>query len=419
MKMQRGLRCLWLVVIYSWLLGGCGSLAKGIFPAHPPPATTTIVGSAMPTPFVPPFVAGLELPQGFEITVIAKGLQEPRMMALGPDDLIYVAEMVTSRARQGRVSRFDPQTRVLEEVVTVGLRNPSGLAFDEVGNLYVANEERVVRYAYKYNEHLEKQEFVKVVEVVISELPAGRGHSTRTIVFTPDYEALLVSVGSSCNVCLERDERRAAVLRYPATHVTSTQGITSTSYGAEEIYVSGVRNAVGLAFRPGTEELWLTNCERTWLGDELPTESIYKIEEQCSLGWPGCHVGNIVDPDFGDKGACRGMITPAVSLPAHVKPLGLEFYTGTQFPVKYRGDLFVALSGSWSRSTPQGYALWHIPVAENGEPEEPESFVRGWLRSDRTHAGRLVDVVTGADGSLYISDDENGFIYQLSYQEEP
>ncbi|HEY89695.1 MAG TPA: hypothetical protein G4N98_08195 [Thermoflexia bacterium] len=411
------LRYLLLGSIFSWLLGGCGLLAKGVFPVHSPPGATASVEQASPTPFAPPFVADLEPPVGFEITVIVKELHEPRMMALGPEGWIYVVERIASRARQGRVSRFDPQSRVLEEVVADGLRNPSGLAFDAAWDLYVADEDRVVRYAYEYNECLEKKKFVNVAEPVISNLPAGRGHSTRTILFSPDYTALLVSIGSSCNVCEERDGRRATVMRYPVAYITSTRGLTSRITEAEgEIYVAGVRNAVGLAFHPDTEELWLTNCERTWLGDTLPPESIYKIAAQSDLGWPGCHAGVIIDPDFGDKDACRGMITPTVTLPAHVKPLGLEFYTGKQFPVEYQGGLFVALSGSWSRSIPRGYEIVHIPIAADGEPE---TFVRGWLRPDHTHTGRPVDIVTGVDGSLFISDEKKGVIYQLSYLGEP
>ena len=108
-----------------------------------------------------------------------------------------------------------------------------------------------------------------------------------------------------------------------------------------------------------------------------------------------------------------GVLLPAVEIQAHSAPLGLAFYTGTMFPGEFRGDLFVALHGSWNRSTPVGYALIRIPMAA-GRPGAPQEVVTGWLQGSRAW-GRPVDVITGKDGALYVSDDSAGAIYRITY----
>jgi glucose/arabinose dehydrogenase len=132
-------------------------------------------------------------------------------------------------------------------------------------------------------------------------------------------------------------------------------------------------------------------------------------------GWPRCHSGRIVDPDFGGPEACEGVGDPAVEMQAHSAPLGLTFYSGEQFPAEYRGDLYVAFHGSWNRSVPTGYKVVRIPF-DGGEPTGPvEDFAVGWLTEDGDSWGRPVDVLTGPDGSLFVSDDSGGRIYRVFY----
>jgi glucose/arabinose dehydrogenase len=203
-------------------------------------------------------------------------------------------------------------------------------------------------------------------------------------------------------VCQEDDARRAAVIRY------------NPDGSGEMIYAVGMRNAVGMNFRPGTNELWATNNGRDMLGDDLPPETVYIVQEGGDYGWPRCHSGRIVDPDFGEPGACQGVLAPAVEMQAHSAPLGMTFYTGDQFPEEFQGDLFVAFHGSWNRSDPTGYKLVRIPI-ENGTPGAVQDFALGWLREDGSQWGRPVDVITGTDGSLFISDDGQGLIYKISF----
>jgi len=316
-------------------------------------------------------------------------------MALGPDGQLYLAER-----GNGRVVRLPDRdgdgVADAVEVVAAGLQFPSSIAFDRGGALYVGETARVLRLSAP-----DAQGVFQVQEVVVAGLPTG-GHSTRTVLPSPDGQWLYVSIGSSCNVCLEDDERRATIMRYTVDGAAGT------------VYARGLRNAVGLAFRPGTEELWATNNGRDLLGDDLPPETVNRVTAGADFGWPRCHAGRIVDPEFGSAGACEGVTAPAVEMQAHSAPLGLTFYAGTQFPSEYQGDLFVAFHGSWNRSVPTGYKVVRIPF-EAGRPGPVEDFATGWLRADGSAWGRPVDVLTAPDGSLWVSDDGEGRIYRIFF----
>jgi glucose/arabinose dehydrogenase len=376
-------------------------------PTLPTVATSTAVAATPvpPTP-VPPTRAAppaepIGLPPGFGISVYAQGLRGPRMMTLGPD-----RELVVAERGAGRIVRLpDRDGDGLAdgvEVLADGLGAPSSMQYyaDSSspldGSLYVGETTRVLRLS-RPNASGTFQER----NVVVDGLPSG-GHNTRTVLFSPDWAYLYVSVGSSCNVCRETDPRRAAIVRYRPD-------------GSEEtIYAWGLRNAVGIVFRPGTDELWATNNGRDWLGDDQPPETVYQIREGDDAGWPSCHAGRIFDPEFGEPESCQGVAVPAVEMQAHSAPLGLTFYTGQQFPEEYRGDLYVAFHGSWNRSVPTGFKVVRIPM-QNGASGEVYDFAAGWLREDGSRWGRPVDVLTGKDGSLFVSDDEGGAIYRIYY----
>ena len=371
-------------------------------PAVAPTAEPTAAGEdpeppvapAVPTRVVPP-AGAVSLPPGFGISVFASGLSDPRMMALGPDGDLCVAERGARRIvclpdRDGDGVAED------SEIIADGLNAPSSITFHPDGSLYVGETARVLRLADPDDDGL-----FDVPEVVVDGLPSG-GHSTRTVLFSPDGSTLFVSIGSSCNVCEEADARRAAILRY------------NPDGSGETIYATGLRNAVGITFRPGSDELWATNNGRDWLGDDQPPETVYLVREGDDAGWPRCHSGRIEDPEFGGPGSCEGVAAPAVEMQAHSAPLGLTFYSGNQFPEAYRGDLFVAFHGSWNRSAPTGYKVVRIRMGENGSGEV-EDFAVGWLRADRSNWGRPVDVLTGSDGSLFVSDDGGGTVYRIFY----
>jgi len=337
----------------------------------------------------------LTLPPGFEARIFAQGLEKPRFMAYSDDGVLFVTEMGA-----GRVVALPDRDGdgVADETVAVaeGLDRPSSLAFHQ-GWLYVGETSQVSRL--RVDEGLRAAE----IEVVVPDLPTKGFHVTRSVVFGSDGRMYL-SVGSSCNVCVEEDERRAAISVYEDD---GSQG---------RVFARGLRNAVGLAINPWTGELWATNNGRDWLGDSDPPETVYVVRDGVDYGWPRCHSSRILDPDYGERGDCEGIEPPVVEMQAHSAPLGLAFYDGDRFPETWRG-LFVAFHGSWNRSRPTGYKVVHVPVEENQPTGKVRDFATGWLQEGgRAAPGRPAGLTVAPDGSLMVSDDKAGLVYRISYQ---
>ncbi|HEY4032394.1 MAG TPA: PQQ-dependent sugar dehydrogenase, partial [Ktedonobacteraceae bacterium] len=157
-------------------------------------------------------------------------------------------------------------------------------------------------------------------------------HITRTVLIGPDGN-LYVSIGSTCNVCIETNPQRATVWVY---RLDGSNG---------HLYAKGLRNAVGMAINPLNNQMWVTDNGRDLLGDNIPPETVYALQAGGDYGWPRCHAGNIIDPTFGHPGDCNGIVQPLVKMQAHSAPLGLAFNEAKQFPPRYHG-LFVAFHGS-------------------------------------------------------------------------
>ena len=337
-------------------------------------------------------VAGqtLQVPAGFAVDVYAEGLRGARFMALGPDGTPYL-----SLTRAGRVVKLPDANGDgrADTVITVaeGLNLPHGLAF-RGETLYVAENDKVVRL----------RPGAATPEVVVPDLPGRGGHFTRTIVFGPVDGKLYVSVGSSCNICDESDPRRAAVLRY------------NVDGSGEEVFAHGLRNSVGIAFDPATGELWGTNNDRDYLGDDLPPDRINILRQGGNYGWPQCYLPGKPNPEYAsaDCGHAEG---PAIAFQAHSAPLGITFSTGTQFPPAYRGGAFAAFHGSWNRSVPTGYKVVYVRQ-QDGRPVSSSDFLTGFLPDPHGRPwARPVDVLMLRDGSLLVSDDTGGYVFRVHY----
>ncbi len=312
-------------------------------------------------------------------------------MALSPSGDLYL-----SLTQAGKVVVLPDRDRngAADQVITFadGLDLPHGLAFFE-NYLYLAETGRVIRFPMADNRPAGPP------ETVVPNLPRGAGHFTRTIGFGPDGK-LYVSIGSSCNVCLESDPRRAAIVRY------------NPDGTGEEIFARGLRNAVSFAWRPGTDELWATDMGRDWLGDDFPPDELDLVIRGMDYGWPYCNGDRVPDPDFGSPQRCAATQPPMLGFQAHSAPIGLRFCDGCALPQAYRGDLFVAFHGSWNRSTPTGYKVVVVSF-EGGRPTGYSDFVSGWLTGSQAW-GRPVDAIFGPDGALYVSDDRAGAVYRIA-----
>ncbi len=354
-----------------------------------------------------------QVPPGFKIDLYASGFRDPRFLLTAPNGDIFVVE---SRANQIRVLRDTkksgrPDTN---EIFTErNLNKPFGIALYPPGNepefLYVANTDGVVRFPYR-NGDLKARGPAQQLAAHLSPggLLRGGGHWTRDIVFSPNGEKMYVSIGSRSNVSDKAaEENRARIFEF------------NPDGTGQKVYAWGVRNAVGIAFRPGTDELWMSTNERDEIGEDLPPDYISSVKAGGFYGWPWFYIGNHPDPrhkgkhaEFADK-----VIVPDVLVQSHSASLNLCFYTGDQFPPEYKGDIFAAFHGSWNRMKRTGYKVVRVPFDHsNGKTRgEYEDFVTGFVTSEGKVWGRPVGITAAEDGSLLISEDGNGTIWRVSH----
>jgi glucose/arabinose dehydrogenase len=188
--------------------------------------------------------------------------------------------------------------------------------------------------------------------------------------------------------------------------------------GVLENVALGVRNSVGFDWHPKTKQLWFTEHGRDWLGDDSPSDELNVVKRKGEhFGYPFCHQGDTLDPEFGKNRSCSEFTPPALKLGAHVAPMGMRFYTGKMFPAAYKNNIFLARHGSWNRGTKQGYDVIRVMVDAKGRAKS-EPFLTGFLtdeKGDPPMWGRPADVLVMRDGALLVSDDYNGIIYRISY----
>lgn len=333
----------------------------------------------------------LSAPKGWKISVFAGGLGSPRHMAMDEAGNILVS--ITS---DGMVVALPDRDRdgVADEAVTFaeGLNKPHGLAF-RGGDLIVAETGRIVLLKDK-----DKDLKSDSKEIITEDIPTSGGHSTRSIAIPPSGD-IFVSVGSSCNACVEKDKRRAAILK-----VRDKKTV---------VFASGLRNSVGITIHPETGDLWAADNGTDYLGDDLPPEELNRIAEGNDYGWPYCYGEKIPDPNMGSAERCKDTVPAVVGMQAHSAPLGIAFGKGLRFSEQFKDSLFVAFHGSWNRSSPTGYKVVSVPFKDGRPSGKVIDVITGWLIKDGPW-GRPVQPLVGKDGALYISDDYAGIIYRVT-----
>ena len=368
---------------------GCSSKDSGVHVTVDIPRDTTGTVSALD--------GKLRVPAGFSVTYFAKDVPGVRFMTVGPDGAVYA-----SQPDKGLVIRLADANKdgVADATIIVasGLNRPHGLTFHK-GLLYVANTDGVVRVP------LSASMVANGAPVYLNHYAEGGGHWTRTIVFGAD-SAMYVSVGSSCNLCVETTPERATVLRF------------NEDGSGKRVYASGLRNAVGLAVNPITGAIWASQNERDNLApdhENLPPEELNILTDGADYGWPYCYGDRVPNPEYNDQARCNPTVAPALKMQAHSAPLGMSFLAkAASFPADYRGDLLVAFHGSWNRTTPTGAKVVRVRVAD-GKPVSADDFITGWQDASGNRWGRPVDIVVAADGSVLISDDASGSIYRITH----
>jgi len=343
--------------------------------------------------FAAPPLQGLKLPPGFHVSIYSDQVPNAREMALGARDTVFVG------SQEGKVYALTGIKAGRAEhvyVIAKDLQMPIGVAFHE-GALYVSAVSRIVKYPGIESHLADPPQPV----VVTDKLPDKTHHGGRFIAFGPDGK-LYVPIGAPCNICNPGPDF-AKILRMNAD-------------GSDwQTVATGIRNSVGFDWQPGTHALWFTSNGRDGMGDDVPDDTLNRVGKWGEdFGYPYCHAGNVADPEFGKDHACSEFAQPALRLGAHVASLGMRFYVGQMFPVTYRDTIFIAEHGSWNRSSKVGYRVVVVHVGKDGKVSGSQPFLTGFLDGQKA-PGRPADVQPMRDGSLLVSDDDNGVIYRITF----
>jgi len=366
------------------------------------------------------------VPEGFSVTAIATDLKIPRQTLVLPNGDILVAE-----GRGGNAAKLKPKdviagvikargntsvesgnrltllrdadgdgTYELKTVFAKDLNAPYGLALHE-GNLYVANQDELVRFDYE-----EGQTKASGPPRKVADLPSEINHHwTKALTISEDGRYLYVGIGSNSNITergMEAEVDRALVWQVDA------------ETGAYKPYATGLRNPTALAIQPGTGTLWAVVNERDELGEDLVPDYLTSVQEGGFYGWPYSYFGQHVDPRVKpqDEDKVASAIVPDYALGAHVAALGLDF-SSEVMGEQYADGVFVGEHGSWNRKNPVGYKVIFVPF-ENGRPAgDPIDFVTGFRTEDGKTRGRPVGVTVDPSGALIVADDLANTVWRV------
>jgi glucose/arabinose dehydrogenase len=352
-------------------------------------------------PATPERVASLKVPAGFKVQVFADGLGKARMLAVGPKGDVYVTRREPGDLWRLRDADGDGRAEVKEKVLDLpGLH---GITFHE-GRAYLAAVTEVFVADVSADGSFGRPR-------AIARMAGGGGmHENRTLAVSPAGK-LHVTVGSTCNACVEKDPENATML------------LMNLDGSGKRIFASGLRNTIGFGWHPTTKALWGMDHGIDWLGDDQQPEELNRIEDGKRYGWPYAYGLGTVNPSIDappgstKEDWARGSEKMAVGYTAHAAPLAFAFYTGAAFPERYRGGAFVTFHGSWNRQPPSGYEVAFVPFDAAGSPGAFEPFLAGFLITDQgapAQFGRPTGLAVAADGALLFADDENGVVYRVS-----
>ena len=353
-----------------------------------------VAGKLTATPASEIPVQSFKLPPGFKAEIWATGMPGARAMTRADNGKIYIGTRGIGRVYELTDNGSARTSRVLIDKLV----QPAGVAYAN-GTLYVMAIDKVLRY-----DGINTNPAVAPVDVTAAfQLPKEQHHNWKYIAFGPDGK-LYVPFGAPCNIC-EPGQEYAQIRRYNADG------------SGMEVIARGVRNTVGFGWHPESKELWFTDHGRDWMGDDGPADELNRLSRTGqNFGFPYCHADGIADRDFPRANACAGVTLPVQTMGPHAAAMGLHFYTGSMFPAEYRNMLFVARKGSWNRTQKFGYDVVTVRTDASGQNPRIQAFMTGFLDSSNdSFSGRPTYMLQLPDGSMLISDEQNGAIYRITY----
>ena len=362
----------------------------GATPSASQPPTTIERGEYVPL-----------VPEGFKVQLVVSGLDAPRRLLVRDDGPIFFTQQ-----RLGRILKLqdinDDGAADKGGMVMEGALNPFGIATipvgDLKGDLLLVDQDAVYRLPLQTR----GVDFFQVTPN--GALGDPRGHLAHSLALDPKTADIYVGSGSMANVEDGEPPMKATIMKF------------SPDGTSQSIFAVGLRNATGLAFQPGSNDLYATNMERDGMGDELVPDFLTKVEEGDNFGWPYQYIGGHVQPEYQNRGMkLAAAKVPDVLFEAHSAPLDLAFIPDT-WPEKYRGGAVVALHGSWTAASPRGYKLVFVPF-KDGKPDGTyENLMTGFWVSGTAPAqvwGRPAAVAFDHDGSLLVADDLGNTLWRV------
>jgi glucose/arabinose dehydrogenase len=341
----------------------------------------------------------IQLPPGFKVEVWAHGIPGARMMARAANGAVFVGTRTIGRV----YVVYEKDGKRVSKIVAQKLNQPNGVLMHN-GSLYIAAINRVFRYD---NIEANLENIPEPVEMTKDfNLPPDAHHNWKFLAYGPDKK-IYFQVGAPCNVCEINPGVHGQIRRY---------NMDGTGM---EIVARGVRNSVGFDFHPKTGELWFTDNGRDWAGETGFDDELNRVPADRiggHFGFPYCHANGQPDPDIKVPNPCANVILPVAVLGAHTAALGMRFYTGKMFPPEYQGAILLARHGSWNKTERNGYDILRVNATPDGKDAKITPFMTGFMdKSNNSYWGRPTDVMQLPDGSMLISDEEQGAIYRVSY----
>lgn len=359
---------------------------------HTLPQPHDTPSAANPADVVPrPKGARLSVLAGWRATLFAEGLDHPRNLMVLPDGAVLVAEQRADKLTL--LTDRDGDGKAEATAFAAGFAEPFGLAYHD-GAVWVADTEAVWRLEWAPGQDKPRRRERVTAPGALGD---DRGHSTRSLAIAPDGKAFYVGIGSRGNIGVE-ETPRASVQEF---RLSEAGTVTE-----QHTFAWGLRNPVGLAFRPGTDQLWTVVNERDGLGDELVPDYLTRLVPGGFYGWPYAYIGSNPQPRLAERAPdlVRRAIIPDLLFRSHSAPLGLAFQDG---------DAYVGLHGSWNRSEPVGYFVARVPF-QNGKPVgHYEVFAAGFMVSTHAVWGRPVGIAAAPDGALYVADDAGKTVWKI------
>ena len=336
----------------------------------------------------------IKLPPGFKVEVWADGIPGGRAIAEGENGKYYVG----TRAL-GRIYEVTDNGKARTSRVVVDKLNQPTAAYKD-GSLYVVAVDKVLRF-----DGIAKNPNATPVDLTAKfNFPPMPHHNWKYVSFGPDGK-MYVPFGAPCNICALPTPEYAQIRRY------------NPDGSGMEVLATGVRNTVGFDWHPVTKELWFSNHGRDWMGDDTPNDTMHRLKLKANYGFPSCHQGNIADPDVKKENACAGVEQPVALMGPHAAAMGVKFYTGDMFPAEYKNVLFNARKGSWNRTQKIGFDVVTVRADADGKNAKVEPFMTGFMNpADQSFWGRPAYLHQMKDGSLLVSDEQNGVIYRVTYK---